>query len=72
VEPFVSDGTTYLPVRAIADALGKNVSWDNATKSVYIDDASATTDPGQQTPTDVIKDAITDAITDAVKLNPGN
>jgi hypothetical protein len=36
VEPFISDGTTYLPVRAVAEALGQEVGWDAATKSVYI------------------------------------
>jgi hypothetical protein len=36
VEPFISDGTTYLPVRAVAEALGQEVSWDGDTKSVYI------------------------------------
>lgn len=36
VEPFIYDGTTYLPVRAISEALGKDVRWDGNTKSVYI------------------------------------
>jgi hypothetical protein len=36
VEPFIADGTTYLPVRAAAEALGQEVGWDGATKSVYI------------------------------------
>lgn len=36
VEPFISDGTTYLPVRAIANALGQEVFWDTETSSVYI------------------------------------
>jgi len=36
VEPFTSGGTTYLPVRAIGNALGKDVDWDADTKSVYI------------------------------------
>lgn len=36
VEPFVSDGTTYLPVRAVAAALGKDVEWDGETNTVYI------------------------------------
>lgn len=31
VEPFIIDGTTYLPVRGIASALGLDVSWDQAT-----------------------------------------
>ena len=36
VEPFIVDGTTYLPVRAVAEALGEEGSWDGATKTVYI------------------------------------
>ena len=28
VEPFAIDGTTYLPVRAVSDALGLEVGWD--------------------------------------------
>ncbi len=42
VEPFIVDGTTYLPVRAIAEALGKEVSWDGETKTVFIGDKSNT------------------------------
>ncbi len=36
VDPFIIDGTTYLPVRAVANALDKAVSWDGATQTVYI------------------------------------
>ena len=36
VEPFVSNGTTYLPVRAVASALGKEVGWNGDTNTVYI------------------------------------
>lgn len=36
VEPFIVDGTTYLPVRAVAEALGQEVSWDGETSTVYI------------------------------------
>lgn len=36
VEPFVYNGTTYLPVRAVGSALGKQVSWDGNTNTVYI------------------------------------
>lgn len=36
VEPFTLNGTTYLPVRAIANALGKEVDWDGNTATVYI------------------------------------
>lgn len=38
VDPFTVDGTTYLPVRAVAQALGKNVRWDGSTKTVVIND----------------------------------
>lgn len=36
VEPFAMDGTTYLPVRAIANALGLEVNWDGATNTVAL------------------------------------
>ena len=36
VEPFILDGTTFLPVRAVAEALGQEVSWDDATSTVHI------------------------------------
>lgn len=36
VEPFIYNGTTYLPVRAVGNALGKDVSWNGNTKTVYI------------------------------------
>ena len=38
VDPFIVDGTTYLPVRAVAEALGENVAWDDATSTVLITD----------------------------------
>lgn len=40
VAPVVKEGTTYLPVRAIAQAFGKKVDWDGAASSVLIKDAS--------------------------------
>lgn len=36
VEPFIYDGTTYVPLRAVSEALNKEVVWDNNTKSIYI------------------------------------
>lgn len=36
VEPFASNGTTYLPVRAVGEALGRTVDWDNETSTVII------------------------------------
>jgi hypothetical protein len=36
VEPFSYNGTTYLPVRAVADAVGYNVTWDQSSQTVYL------------------------------------
>jgi hypothetical protein len=36
LEPFIYNGSTYLPARAISEAVGKNVSYDANTNSVYI------------------------------------
>lgn len=36
VEVFAYNGTTYLPVRAIAEALNVAVYWDGKTRSVYL------------------------------------
>ena len=37
VEPLVVDGTTYVPVRAVADAFGYDVSWNQETRTVSLD-----------------------------------
>ncbi|MCF0150100.1 MAG: copper amine oxidase N-terminal domain-containing protein [Firmicutes bacterium] len=36
VEPFIIEGTTYLPVRAISQALGLTVDWDETTNTVLL------------------------------------
>ena len=35
-EPFIYEGTTYLPVRAVGEAAAKNVTWDAASKTVIL------------------------------------
>lgn len=40
VEPFISNGTTYLPVRAVAQAVGKEVYWDGPNYTVYLGNMS--------------------------------
>ena len=35
-EAFIYNGTTYLPIRAVSEALGKDVSWDGKTSPVYV------------------------------------
>ncbi|MGE5396876.1 MAG: copper amine oxidase N-terminal domain-containing protein [Chitinophagales bacterium] len=35
-QPFTMNGKTYVPLRFIGDAFGKEVTWDQETKTVYI------------------------------------
>lgn len=39
-EPFAVDGTVYLPIRAISEALGCDVEWDAASSTVRISTAA--------------------------------
>lgn len=48
VEPFIIDGTTYLPVRAVADALGMEVDWDDETSTVTLGKAGGVVVPLDQ------------------------
>lgn len=48
VSGFVYDGTTYVPARAISEANGKNVTWDQQTGTVYITDPETTDETVQQ------------------------
>ncbi|MCL2031598.1 MAG: copper amine oxidase N-terminal domain-containing protein [Oscillospiraceae bacterium] len=36
IQPFVHEGTTYLPLSSVARAMGKSVEWDQATNTGYI------------------------------------
>ena len=45
VEPFISGGTTYLPVRGIANALDLTVAWDNQTNTVLLSSGGTPTAP---------------------------
>lgn len=36
VEPFMFEGTNYLPVRALAESLGLSVSWDSTNATVVL------------------------------------
>ena len=39
VETFVYNGTTYVPLRAVSQSLGKAVNWDGENQRVYIGEA---------------------------------
>ena len=42
VEPFILDGTTYVPLRAISDMLGVEVQWDGETNTITLGSAPQT------------------------------
>ena len=48
VSGFVYDGTTYVPARAISEANGKDVAWDQQTGTVYITDPETADETTQQ------------------------
>ncbi len=50
VEPFSVDGTTYLPVRAIGNALGLGVDWDSSTGTVVLTTPSQAPSPESSLP----------------------
>lgn len=49
-EPFIYDGITYLPLRAVAEAVGMNVSWDAATKTANLTSKAEVKTPVVETP----------------------
>lgn len=72
VSPMIYNGTTYLPVRAVASALGKAVYWDGPTYTVYLGNM----DGQLEYPTVMLKDmtsiAETPRSTDRLTDNYGN
>lgn len=45
VSPFIENDRTYVPVRFVAEALGKVVSWKDEDKTIFIDDKDFQKDP---------------------------
>lgn len=39
VQPFVYDGTTYVPIRAVAENLGVDVTYNSSSNTAILDDA---------------------------------
>ena len=56
VEPFIIDGTTYLPVRAIAEAVGLDVAWDSSTQTVELKTTDNTGSTGNYISVDKAKE----------------
>lgn len=49
VEPFIIEGTTYLPVRAVGEALDLEVEWSDETNTVVLKSAAAEEEKGEET-----------------------
>lgn len=43
-EPFVVDGITYVPIRVVAETLGKYVHWDESSSTITISDQAGSAD----------------------------
>ena len=50
VEPFIYEGTTYLPIRAVANALGLAVDWDSGNKTVILGTGAVSGDWSKDNP----------------------
>lgn len=72
VEPMIYNGTTYLPVRAVANAFGKAVYWDGPNYTVYLGDM----DGALEYPTVELEDMVSiddqPVLTDELTDNYGN
>lgn len=55
IEPFIYNGTTYLPLRAVAEAVGKQVQWDANTKTAFLGDGTVNTGEVNVALTEIIK-----------------
>ena len=58
VHPFIQDGTTFLPIRAIGEAFGKDVHWDSRNQSVIIGRGTFTITAGGTTHTATMADIL--------------
>lgn len=48
IAPIKEGGTTYLPLRSVANAFGLSVDWDDATQTVFLDGAIGSPTLGDQ------------------------
>ena len=58
VHPFIRNGTTFLPVRAIGEAFDKDIHWDARNQSVFVGPGTFTITIGRRTHTVTMADII--------------
>ena len=70
VDPFVIGGTTYLPIRAIASALGLTVDWNGETKTVLLYTTAPEKPEEPETPEEPADTALLGTLGEGVYTNP--
>ena len=68
--PIIYKDRTYLPVRAIGEALGVKVDWNNDTRTVILGDAPAPVDPAPVDPAPVDPAPVDPAPVDPAPVDP--
>ncbi|MGN0135393.1 stalk domain-containing protein [Anaerotignum sp.] len=63
VEPFVYNGTTYLPLRSVASLAGMDVTWESDTKSIYLWDEVSGPEKGAVDMMEVCQPTVSDDCT---------
>lgn len=72
VEVFIYNGTTYLPARAISEAVGKPIQWDGSVQGVYIGKHSCDSPVGYLSQKDYFTKSGSWSFDRVVKDNLGN
>jgi hypothetical protein len=72
IEPFIYEGTTYLPIRSVGEVVNKKVNWDASTQTIYLGEKpgnvsylTETIDPYAKNYTDIFR------LNDPKKLSMG-
>ncbi|MEF2967679.1 stalk domain-containing protein [Paenibacillus sp. M1] len=76
VYPIVYDGTTYLPARAISEAVGADIAWNSSTQTLSISTSGSSTGgattPSANTPSSSSKDSGTEITSTVVIYLPAS
>ena len=71
-EPFIIDGSTYLPLRGIGQALGLGVGWDGDTSTVMLTTAASAPEPEPPAPSARSFSGTGDSVVSGINLPAGN
>lgn len=72
VEVFIYNGTTYLPARAICEAIGKPLQWDSSIHGIYIGNHASSTPAAYLSQLDYFNKSSTWFFDEISKDNLGN